>query len=244
MNVGSAIASSAPSKGMNDLYQKINKYVYEIRMMELDEYLYGMNRQKINKEKAYDIIIDTPDSDSNSLIIFWKAIFVDPRNWDSKSSQVEKNESRATALYKMAMDLDIEEMAEDDDKYACACLGWMYHYGRGVDKNDSTALKWYRKAAEQGHADAQSNLGDMYHYGFGVDENYSTAVKWYSKESEQGHAYAQFMLGCMYETGRCVDKTFSTAVKWYRKAAEQGHARAQDYLDSPRFASFHILSED
>jgi len=36
-------------KGMNDLHQKIDKYVYEIRMIELDEYLHGMNRKKIDK---------------------------------------------------------------------------------------------------------------------------------------------------------------------------------------------------
>ena len=36
MNVIDAIASAAPRKGMNDLHQKVNKYVYEIRMIEID----------------------------------------------------------------------------------------------------------------------------------------------------------------------------------------------------------------
>ena len=30
--------------------------------------------------------------------------------------------------------------------------------GCGVDKNNSTALEWYRKAAEQGHAYAQDRF--------------------------------------------------------------------------------------
>ena len=46
---------------MISIKKSINKYAYEIRMMELDEYLYGMNRQKIDKEKAYDVIIDAYD---------------------------------------------------------------------------------------------------------------------------------------------------------------------------------------
>ena len=50
MDLSNIIASPAPRKGINDLYQKINKYVYEIRMMELDEYLYGMNKKKIDQE--------------------------------------------------------------------------------------------------------------------------------------------------------------------------------------------------
>jgi len=40
MDVIGAIASAAPRKGMNDLHQKIDKYVYEIRMIEIDEYRY------------------------------------------------------------------------------------------------------------------------------------------------------------------------------------------------------------
>jgi len=61
MDVSSAIAFAAPREEMNNLYHKINKYVYEIRMMELDEYLYGMNRKKIDREKAYVIVINAPD---------------------------------------------------------------------------------------------------------------------------------------------------------------------------------------
>ena len=48
-------------EGINDLFEKINKYVYEMRMIELHEYLYGMNRKNIDNEKAYDIIIDAHD---------------------------------------------------------------------------------------------------------------------------------------------------------------------------------------
>ena len=78
MDVRNTIASTVPRGGMNDLYQKIDKYIYEIRMMELDEYLYGMNRKKIDMEKAYDIVIDTPDSESNAVLSFWKGCFADP----------------------------------------------------------------------------------------------------------------------------------------------------------------------
>lgn len=35
----------------------------------------------------------------------------------------------------------------------------MYRDGRGVLQSDTEAVKWYRKAAEQGDADAQNNLG-------------------------------------------------------------------------------------
>jgi TPR repeat protein len=38
----------------------------------------------------------------------------------------------------------------------------MYDKGEGVPEDDKEAMKWYRLAAEQGYASAQSNLGVMY----------------------------------------------------------------------------------
>ncbi len=215
---------------MNELYKKVNNYVYEIQMIELDEYLYGMNRKKIDVEKAYDIIIDAPNSESNAILNVWKGRVADPGLSFYKSIRIEKNKSRANAFYRKAVDLDIEGMAEDGDQYAQAHLGLMYQYGYGVDKNYSTAVEWYRKAAEQGHAGAQYYLGNMYFFGQGVDYNRSTAVVWYRKAAKQGHAFAQYNLGEMYQYGLSVNKNHSTAVEWYRKASEQGHAIAQRNL--------------
>ena len=38
----------------------------------------------------------------------------------------------------------------------------MYASGEGVPENDTEAVKWYRLAAEQGHAVAQFHLGIKY----------------------------------------------------------------------------------
>ncbi len=92
------------------------------------------------------------------------------------------------------------------------------------------AVKWYRKAAEQGDADAQYQLGKCYDYGRGVTQDFTEAVKWYRKAAEQGDADAQYQLGKCYDYGRGVTQDFTEAVKWYRKAAEQGHAVAQHNL--------------
>jgi len=53
-------------------------------------------------------------------------------------------------------------------------------------KDAAEAVKWYRKAAEQGHALAQTNLGFMYEKGDGVPKDAAEAVKWYRKATEQG----------------------------------------------------------
>ena len=60
---------------------------------------------------------------------------------------------------------------------------------------DYAAVKWYRKAAEQGDAYAQGQLGWMYDSGQGIAQDYAEAVKWYHKAAEQGNAFAQRNLG-------------------------------------------------
>ena len=69
-------------------------------------------------------------------------------------------------------------------------MGWCYEKGQGVPQDYAEAVKWYRKAAEQGYADAQYNLGSCYYNGKGVPQNYAEAVKWYCKAVGQGHADA------------------------------------------------------
>jgi len=89
------------------------------------------------------------------------------------------------------------------------------------------AVYWYRKAAEQGHADAQFNLGIFYREGIIVNQSHEQAAYWYRKAAEQGHADAQFRLGFVYERGIGVTQSYEQAIYWYRKAAEQGDALAQ-----------------
>jgi len=56
----------------------------------------------------------------------------------------------------------------------------------GVAKNAVIAVKWYRKAAEQGFADAQYNLGLMYSKGLGVVQDYSLAYVWSTLAAANG----------------------------------------------------------
>jgi hypothetical protein len=57
-----------------------------------------------------------------------------------------------------------------------------------VAQSYTEAAKWYRKAAEQGHAEAQVQLGVLYSNGLGVAANTAEATKWLLKAAEQGHA--------------------------------------------------------
>jgi len=88
----------------------------------------------------------------------------------------------------------------------------------------------FKKAAEQGQADAQFDLYERYSLGNGVPMDKSEAVKWCRKAAEQGHVRAQYALGSAYSIGKEVPMDKSEAVKWWRKAAEQGDAAGQRTL--------------
>ncbi len=62
----------------------------------------------------------------------------------------------------------------------------MYRKGQGVPQDDAEAVRWYRRAAEQGYARAQFNLGFMYSEGQGVLRDYVQAHKWISLAAAQG----------------------------------------------------------
>ena len=120
--------------------------------------------------------------------------------------------------------------AKNGDPNSQTNLGYCYQNGQGVQKDEAEAVKWYRKAADQGLALAQTNLGYCYQNGQGVQKDDTEAVKWYSKAADQGAAKAQKNLGFCYAIGKGVQKDEAEAVKWYRKAAEQGDAWAQTNL--------------
>lgn len=87
----------------------------------------------------------------------------------------------------------------------------------------TSAINWYRKAAEQGDAIAQTKLAWFYYTGTGIDPDYEQAAHWYQQAAEQGNAEAQFNLALLYERGDGVDANSETALKWYRQATTQQH---------------------
>jgi TPR repeat protein len=71
-------------------------------------------------------------------------------------------------------------------------VGWCYNFGwGGVAEDYAEAMRLFRLAAAQGHADAQTCLGGMFEYGNGVKKNKTEAIRWYRLAAAQGYAHAQ-----------------------------------------------------
>src|SRR6516164_5783214 len=96
-------------------------------------------------------------------------------------------------------------------------LALMYHVGDGVGQDYAEAMKWYRKAADQGDAASEEAIGSLYEWGRGVGQDYAEAMKWYRKAADQGNAASEEAIGSLYQWGQGVAKDYAEAVKWYRK---------------------------
>ena len=89
------------------------------------------------------------------------------------------------------------------------------------------AVKWYRKAAEQNHAQASYTVGRCYEKGEGVAKDPVEAAKWYRKAAEKNYALGQSTLARRYYTGEGVAKDLAEAYKWWLLAAKQGDENAK-----------------
>lgn len=89
------------------------------------------------------------------------------------------------------------------------------------------AIKWYERAAEKGHADAQSSLGYLYYFGRGAKVDQEMAFRWFAKAAQKNDSYAQYCLGVLLRDGEGTPKNLEQAFQWFAKAAGQGDAIAQ-----------------
>ncbi len=71
--------------------------------------------------------------------------------------------------------------------YALGLMIGRYMNGQGVPQDDAEALKWTRKAAEQGDARGQTQLGIVYYLGRGMPQDYVRGHMWFNLSAAQGN---------------------------------------------------------
>ena len=108
----------------------------------------------------------------------------------------------------------------------------MYAQGEEVPENHVEAARWFRPAAEQGHAVAQYYLGYMYSRGEGMPRDDAKAVFWYRQAAERGHAGAQHNLAFMYAAGRGLPKDEVQAYAWFSVSAALGFNAATEAMET------------
>jgi hypothetical protein len=99
-------------------------------------------------------------------------------------------------------------------------------------------LRWLRRAAEQGHGDAQYYLGMRYTIADGVRRDSAEARKWLERAAHHGQGRAAHLLGSMFLTGKVwglnqegswpLDN--AVGLYWMQRAAQLGDSRGAAIL--------------
>ena len=120
---------------------------------------------------------------------------------------------------------DLITKAETGDAAAQLALAVQYRDGKGVTKDDSEAMRWGHRAADQGDAAALDFVGWMYFRGVGVMHNPELAVGYFKSASDKS-ATGAWNLGQCYFAAQGVEQDIPKALEAWKKAAAMGHGRA------------------
>lgn len=129
------------------------------------------------------------------------------------------------------MSFNFQEMlkkAEAGDIDAQHDLASAYYWAEDIAENHAEASRWYRKAADNGHAASAFRLGRMYIDGEIPKTDPREAARWFTKALACGLELQEircisYTLADVFYYGRCgVLVDHAEAFRWYRVAAEGG----------------------
>lgn len=106
--------------------------------------------------------------------------------------------------------------------------GKMYDDGQFVEKDPAEAHRWFLRAANQGHVQAELALANQFLDGRGTARDNVQAFNWYKKAAEGGDMTAQYVAGSFYERGGDgVEGNLNVARAYYAAATAQGDPAAK-----------------
>jgi TPR repeat protein len=94
-------------------------------------------------------------------------------------------------------------------------------------RDQSGAVAWYRKAAEQGYLPAKHYLASFIYYGMGTSQDIQAALALFREAGEQGDDASQWRLGAHLISD---PRTREEGLTWLRRARAQGHIGAIELL--------------
>ncbi|NIP27870.1 MAG: hypothetical protein GWN67_25405 [Phycisphaerae bacterium] len=107
-------------------------------------------------------------------------------------------------------------------------IGQKYHKGNGLWRNNIEAVKWYKRAAAAGNADAIGELGLAYIYGqqYGLEEDEEAGIKLLNEAVVKGSASAAYELGNYHRPSFYNKGDRKKAIEMYQIAVKRGYSKA------------------
>ena len=151
--------------------------------------------------------------------------------YDTGAFGVTKDPKLAAAFYQRAVTA-IQPAADKGDPVAEYMMGQFTHYGRGLPLNETQAVAWFQKSADQNYPPALATLANFYEYahaGLAFDGDRARAL--WLKGAQTGDPIVMNTYANRLENGSAaIAKNLPEALEWYRKAADKGNNNAEDAL--------------
>ena len=109
-------------------------------------------------------------------------------------------------------------------------LGVLYHLGKGTDRNDPEAVKYFKQAAENDNVPGMVEYAIMLFNGEGVDKDEAAAARWFLRAAQRNNPVAQNRAARLLAAGRGVPADMVEAMKWHLLARAAGIQ--DEWLDS------------
>lgn len=200
-----------PSEQIRPLLRAIESRLYEEEVDNLEARFY-IERVLSKSDSAYKSSKKTESPTLNVSV---------PEEKSESAEGVTETNSEADSIYAAANEASgakrimlLQKAVDAGSKDAMNDLGNCYCYGEDIESDQGLAEMWYKKAADLGHSEAQSNLGMMY-MSFNM-RNYPLAEKYLKMSAEQGSNYAQTMLADLYME----IEDYPNALIWANKASQ------------------------
>ncbi|MCW8933615.1 MAG: hypothetical protein OQK98_02720 [Gammaproteobacteria bacterium] len=124
-----------------------------------------------------------------------------------------------------------QKLAKSGDAQAQYKLATMYENGRGVEKDNSLAMTWFKKSSSNNLEAATRYLKylDIKKSGFKPqDEEWLKTV---FRDSKRGDENALLVLGKIHESGTGVEKDLKKSRRYYKYAVNRGNTDAEVHLN-------------
>ena len=115
---------------------------------------------------------------------------------------------------------------------AQALYGQLLLDGDGVERDQQAAVRWFDKAARQGHVMAMNMMGRCYDLGWGLPVDKIRAAQWFKAASDRGLEWGIYNYATALALGAGVEEDKPAALALFRKAADMGNAKAVNYVGS------------
>ncbi|MEO6012855.1 MAG: tetratricopeptide repeat protein [Devosia sp.] len=131
----------------------------------------------------------------------------------------------ADGAYVHAIEL-YRSASEHGDTSATYKLGYLNHYGLGLEIDYKAAGDFYQRAADAGEPLGNYGLGQMYEYAQGQEQNYAKAAEYYQLAADKREMMSETALAYLYEQALGVERDYDKSFALLTDASGQGYGYA------------------